>query len=48
MPPAVEDFIALLKPRVMSLVGFTGLAGLVLAPGGIHPVLAGVALLCIA
>ncbi len=47
-PPAVEDFIALLKPRVMSLVVFTGLAGLVLAPGGIHPVLAGVALLCIA
>jgi protoheme IX farnesyltransferase len=46
--PAVDDFIALLKPRVMSLVVFTGLAGLVLAPGGIHPVLAGVAILCIA
>ena len=47
-PPAVGDFIALLKPRVMSLVVFTGLAGLVLAPGTLHPVLAGVALLCIA
>ncbi len=47
-PPAVDDFIALLKPRVMSLVVFTGLAGLVLAPGTLHPVLAGVALLCIA
>ena len=46
--PLVEDFIALLKPRVMSLVVFTGLAGLVLAPGSLHPVLACVALLCIA
>ena len=46
--PLVEDFVALLKPRVMSLVVFTGLAGLVLAPGDLHPVLAGVALLCIA
>jgi protoheme IX farnesyltransferase len=46
--PAVDDFIALLKPRVMSLVVFTGLAGLVVAPGAIHPVIAGVALLCIA
>ena len=32
----VGDFFALLKPRVMSLVVFTGLAGLVLAPGTIH------------
>ncbi|MFM2128888.1 MAG: protoheme farnesyltransferase [Pseudomonadota bacterium] len=46
--PSAGDFIALLKPRVMSLVVFTGLAGLVAAPGHIHPVLAGVALLCIA
>jgi protoheme IX farnesyltransferase len=46
--PSVADFIALLKPRVMSLVVFTGLAGLIAAPGHIHPVLAGVALLCIA
>src|SRR5436309_6024780 len=35
-------------PRVMSLVTFTGLVGLVVAPGHIHPVLAGVAVLCIA
>lgn len=42
------DFVALLKPRVMSLVVFTGLVGLLLAPGGIHPVMAAVAILCIA
>jgi protoheme IX farnesyltransferase len=42
------DFFALLKPRVMSLVIFTGLVGLVVAPGGIHPVIAFTALLCIA
>ncbi|AWU93786.1 heme o synthase [Azospirillum ramasamyi] len=42
------DFIELLKPRVMSLVVFTGLAGIVLAPGEIHPFLAVVAVLCIA
>lgn len=46
--PDVRDFVALLKPRVMSLVVFTGAAGLVLAPGAIHPVLAMVAVLCIA
>ncbi len=45
---SVGDFIALLKPRVMSLVVFTGLAGMVAAPGGIHPVLAAIAVLCIA
>jgi protoheme IX farnesyltransferase len=44
----VRDYAALLKPRVMSLVVFTGLAGLVMAPGGLHPVLATVAVLCIA
>ena len=44
----VRDYAALLKPRVMSLVVFTGLAGLVVAPGGLHPVLATVAVLCIA
>lgn len=44
----VADFIALLKPRVMSLVVFTGLAGLLVAPGSIHPVLGAVAILCIA
>src|SRR4029077_17583632 len=45
---AVADYIEILKPRVMSLVVFTGLVGLVLAPGHLHPVLAGVAVLCIA
>ncbi len=46
--PRVEDFIALLKPRGMSLVVFSGLAGLLVAPGHLHPVLAAVAILCIA
>jgi len=44
----VADYIALLKPRVMSLVIFTALVGLVLAPGHFHPVLAFTSLLCIA
>lgn len=44
----VGDYWALLKPRVMSLVIFTALAGLVAAPGTLHPVLAVTALLCIA
>ncbi len=44
---AAGDFIALLKPRVMALVVFTGVAGLLLAPGSIHPVIGLVAVLCI-
>jgi protoheme IX farnesyltransferase len=44
----VADFIELLKPRVMSLVVFSGFAGLMVAPGDLHPVLATVAVLCIA
>ena len=44
----VGDFFALLKPRVMSLVVFTGFAGLMVAPGEIHPLLAAVAIFCIA
>jgi len=44
----VGDFVALLKPRVMSLVVFTGFAGMVAAPGQLHPLLAAVAVLCIA
>ncbi|MBX3519464.1 MAG: heme o synthase [Xanthobacteraceae bacterium] len=44
----VEDYWALLKPRVMSLVIFTALVGIVRAPGDIHPVIGFVALLCIA
>ena len=42
------DFIALLKPRVMSLVVFTALTGMVMTPGTLHPVLAFASLLCIA
>jgi len=44
----VEDYFALLKPRVMSLVVFTGFVGLLVAPGGVHPVIGFVAILCIA
>src|ERR1700682_2535260 len=44
----VADYAALLKPRVMSLVLFTALVGLVRAPGGIHPVIGFAALLSIA
>jgi protoheme IX farnesyltransferase len=44
----VRDFIMLLKPRVMSLVVFTGFAGMMVAPGNLHPVLAAIAILCIA
>jgi heme o synthase len=43
-----SDFFALLKPRVMSLVVFTGFVGIAVAPGTLHPVLAFAALLCIA
>jgi heme o synthase len=45
---AVADYVELLKPRVMTLVVFTGFAGLVAAPGTLHPLLAFVAVLCIA
>ncbi len=44
----VGDFLDLLKPRVMSLVVFSGFAGLFVAPGTLHPLLAAVAVLCIA
>ncbi len=44
----VEDYVALLKPRVMSLVVFTAFVGLLLAPGGINPVLGALAIFCIA
>ncbi|MEL7344468.1 MAG: heme o synthase [Pseudomonadota bacterium] len=46
--PQFGDYFALLKPRVMSLVVFTALVGIVVAPGGIHPVIAFTALLFIA
>jgi protoheme IX farnesyltransferase len=44
----IGDYVALLKPRVMSLVVFTGFAGLLAAPGHIHWLLGLVAVLCIA
>src|SRR6266849_6799338 len=44
----VGDYVALMKPRVMSLVVFTALVGLVSAPGHLHPVIGFTALLCIA
>lgn len=45
---SARDFFTLLKPRVMSLVIFTALVGLLLAPGDIHPVIAFTAILSIA
>jgi heme o synthase len=45
---AVGEYIQILKPRVMSLVVFTGVVGLILSPGHLHPFLAAVAILCIA
>jgi protoheme IX farnesyltransferase len=50
LPAAAEwrDFVALTKPRVMTLVVFTGLCGLLAAPQSIHPVLGFTAILCIA
>ena len=49
LPPADwRDFVALTKPRVMTLVVYTGFAGMLAAPAGIHPVLGFTAILCIA
>ena len=45
---SVRDYWTLLKPGVMSLVVFTGLAGMAVAPGALHPFLGLIALLCIA
>lgn len=44
----IQDYFVLLKPRVMSLVIFTGLCGLLMAPGNIHPILAFSTILSIA
>lgn len=44
----VEDFVALLKPRVMSLVVFTACVGMMVAPGGLHPFVACLTIACIA
>ncbi len=48
LPADWRDFWALTKPRVMSLVVFTALCGLLAAPGNIHPIIAFTAILCIA
>src|SRR5262247_99752 len=45
---SVGDYVALMKPRVMSLVVFTALVGLMVAPAHVHPVIGFTALLCIA
>src|SRR6476646_8028557 len=45
---SIGDFAALMKPRVMSLVVFTALVGMMLAPQPPHPAIAVIALLCIA
>tara|TARA_A100001388_G_C28708633_1_gene470039 strand:- start:72 stop:986 length:915 start_codon:yes stop_codon:yes gene_type:complete len=44
---SVEDYISLLKPRVMILAVFSSICGLILAPGNIHPFLSFVAIICI-
>jgi protoheme IX farnesyltransferase len=46
--PGVGEFVELMKPRVMSLVVFTALTGMLAAPGNIHPVIGVIALLAIA
>ena len=48
LPADWRDFFALTKPRVMTLVIFTGLCGLLAAPGSIHPVIGFTAIFCIA
>ncbi len=48
LPADWRDLLALTKPRVLTLVVFTGLCGLLAAPGHLHPVLAFTAILCIA
>ncbi len=48
LPAEWRDFLALTKPRVMTLVVFTGLCGLLAAPGHIHPVIGSIVILCIA
>ena len=48
LPAEWRDFLALTKPRVMTLVVFTGLCGMLAAPVGINPILGFTAILCIA
>ena len=44
---SVRDWLDMLKPRVLTLVVFTGIVGMIVAPGHLHPVLALTAILCI-
>jgi protoheme IX farnesyltransferase len=44
---SVTDYVALLKPRVMSLVVFTALVGMMVTPAPVHPVIGFASLLCI-
>jgi protoheme IX farnesyltransferase len=44
----VGDYLALLKPNVMQLVVFTAIVGLLVAPGGINPIIGFIAIVCIA
>ena len=44
---SVSDYLALLKPRVMSLAVFTSLCGLLIAPGNLHPFLGFISIVCI-
>ncbi|HEY0084268.1 MAG TPA: heme o synthase [Allosphingosinicella sp.] len=48
LPADWRDLLALTKPRVMSLVVFTGLCGLLVAPGQVNPIIGFTAILCIA
>ena len=48
LPPDWRDFLALTKPRVMTLVIFTALCGLLAAPGHVDPVIGFTAILCVA
>lgn len=48
MPAEWRDYLALTKPRVMTLVVFTALCGLLVAPTPIDPVIGFTAILCIA
>jgi protoheme IX farnesyltransferase len=48
LPADWRDFLALTKPRVMTLVVFTGLCGMLVAPVAINPVIGLTAILCIA
>lgn len=48
LPAEARDWFAMLKPRVITLVVFTGFVGVLLAPGTLHPVLGLAAVLCIA